>query len=241
MSHVVAYADGPPAARIAGMLDDYALLALASLDAWEATGELRYYKTAASLADAMVERFYDSTAGGFFDTEISDAQQLGALSARRKPLQDSPTPAGNASATSVLLRVAALSGRDDLRVKAEETLEAFAGVVEHFGLYAAAYGIALQQWLAAPVEVCVVGEGEGARKLAAIATARYAVNKTVLVLRPDQVAAEALPPGLAETLPHLPGLQAGKAFAVVCGSGRCSAPTNDPAELIEQISAALDS
>ena len=241
MSHVVAYADGPPRARIAGMLDDYALLALASLDAWEATGELRYYQTAAALADAMVERFYDTTAGGFFDTEISDAQQLGALSARRKPLQDSPTPAGNASATSVLLRVAALSGRDDLRVKAAETLEAFAGVVEHFGLYAAAYGIALEQWLAPPVEVCVVGEGEGARKLAAIATARYAVNKTVLVLRRDQVAAEALPPALAETLPHLPGLEAGVAFAVVCGNGQCSAPTNDPAELIEQVSTALDS
>jgi hypothetical protein len=241
MSHVVAYADGPPRAHIAGMLDDYALLALASLDAWEATGEVRYYKLAEALADAMVERFYDATAGGFFDTEISDGQQLGALSARRKPLQDSPTPAGNASATSVLLRVAALSGRDDLRVKAEHTLEAFAGVVEHFGLYAAAYGIALQQWLTAPVEVCIVGEGDDARKLAAIATARYAVNKTVLVLRPDQIAAEALPPALAETLPHLPGLQTGEAFAVVCGNGRCSAPTNDPAELIEQTSAALDS
>lgn len=241
VTHVVAYADGPPRTPIAGMLDDYALLALACLDAWEITAELRYYRSAEAIADAMVAKFYDATGGGFFDTATSGGQQLGALSARRKPLQDSPTPAGNASATSVLLRVAALSGREDLRVKAEDTLEAFAGVVEHFGLYAAAYGTALQQWLAPPVEICVIGTGEAARRLAAIATARFAVNKTVLVLRPEQVIGDALPPALAETLPQLPGLTAGEAFAVVCGNGQCSAPTGDPAELIAQISSALDS
>ncbi len=241
VTHVVAYADGPPRLPIAGMLDDYALLALACLDAWETTGELRYYRDAEAIADSMVTKFYDATGGGFFDTATSGAQPLGALSARRKPLQDSPTPAGNASATSVLLRVAALSGREDLRVKAEDTLEAFAGVVEHFGLYAAAYGIALQQWLASPAEICVIGMGEPARRLAAIATARFAVNKTVLVLRPEQVVSSALPPALAETLPQLPDLHSRDAFAVVCGNGRCSAPTNDPAELIQQISGALDS
>ena len=36
---------------------------------------------------------------------------LGALAARRKPLQDSPTPAGNPTAASALLRLEALSGR----------------------------------------------------------------------------------------------------------------------------------
>jgi hypothetical protein len=239
MVHVVAYSDGPPRKPIAGMLDDYALMALACLDAWEITGELRYYTSAMEIADAMVARFFDATGGGFFDTAADGGEKLGALSARRKPLQDSPTPAGNSSAASALLRLAALSGREDLREKAEATLEAFAGVVEHFGLYAAAYGIALQQWLAAPVEVCVVGDGDAARKLAAVATARFAVNKTVLLLRGSQVRGEELPPVLAETLPHLPGL-GGEAFAVVCGGGRCSAPTRDAAEMIEQIGGALE-
>ena len=45
----------------------------------------------------MMRRFADPTSGGFFDTEASleEKLQLGALSARRKPFQDAPTPAGN--------------------------------------------------------------------------------------------------------------------------------------------------
>ena len=84
---------------------------------------------------------------GFFDTETPAAGEtrLGALRARRKPLQDSPTPAGNPVAAALLLRLEALNGREDYAVKALETLETFAGVVEHFGLYAASYGLALQR------------------------------------------------------------------------------------------------
>ena len=55
----------------------------------------------------MIARFYDSTGGGFFDTEASNDAPLGALSARRKPLQDTPTPAGNPAAAAALLRLEA--------------------------------------------------------------------------------------------------------------------------------------
>ena len=50
------------------------------------------------------------------------AAPLGALAARRKPLQDSPTPAGNPTAASALLRLEALSGRAEYREIAEDTL-----------------------------------------------------------------------------------------------------------------------
>ena len=42
------------------------------------------------------------------------ARPLGALTARRKPLQDSPTPAGNPTAAAALLRLEALSGRRNI-------------------------------------------------------------------------------------------------------------------------------
>ena len=38
MAHVVAYGEGVAAARIAGVLEDYAFVAAACLDAWEADG-----------------------------------------------------------------------------------------------------------------------------------------------------------------------------------------------------------
>ena len=72
-------------------------------------------------------------------------------------------------------------------MKAQETLETFAGVVEHFGLYAASYGLALQRVVQRPVQVCVIGEDAAARELEAAALARYAVNKSVVRLRREQL------------------------------------------------------
>ena len=71
--------------------------------------------------------------------------QAGRAGTRRKPLQDSPTPAGNPMAAMLLMRLQALNGSAEYAAKAQETLEAFAGVVEHFGLYAATYALALQR------------------------------------------------------------------------------------------------
>ena len=238
LAHVIAYSENAAEQRyVAGVLDDYAFLANALVDAWYATANRRYYDSALEIVESMIARFYDSTGGGFFDTETSSDAPLGALSARRKPLQDTPTPAGNPAAAAALLRLEALSGRSDLRGKAEDTLENFGGVVEHFGLYAGTYGLALELLLLPPVQVVVIGEGMEAKKLAAIATARYAVNKQVMVLRPEQVTTENLPPVLAETLPNLPELASGSAFAVVCRGTSCQPPTRDPERLLRDINA----
>ncbi|MGB6133771.1 MAG: thioredoxin domain-containing protein [Acidobacteriaceae bacterium] len=242
LAHVIAYPDRAAAStRVAGVLDDYALLAHACIDAWQATGELRYYTTAMQLADAMVAKFHDNESGGFFDTEQNSGDKLGALAARRKPMQDSPTPAGNSTAAAALLRLEALSGRADFRKQAEDTLASFAGVIEHYGLYAGSYALALQRLLLPPIQVVIVGEGTGARTLSAIANARYAVNKAVIALRPSQATAENLPPVLAETLPHLPQLAsaANKAIALVCRGASCLPPAATPDGLIEQINTAL--
>jgi uncharacterized protein YyaL (SSP411 family) len=236
--HVIAYADQSGAAKpVSGVLDDYALLIHACVDAWQASGEPRYYEAAMQLGDALVARFHDSEAGGFFDTEKDAGDKLGALTARRKPMQDSPTPAGNSIAAAALLRLEALSGREDFRAKAEDTLASFAGVIHHYGLYAGSYALALERLLLPPVQVVIVGEGEAAQRLAAIAMARFAVNKAVVVLRPTQVTAGQLPPVLAETLPHLPALKdaASRPLALVCRGATCLPPAVTADELIEQI------
>jgi len=186
----------------------------------------------------MVERFHDPEHGGFFDTEKDGADKIGALAARRKPMQDSPTPAGNPTAAAALLRLTALSGRDDFRAKAEDTLAAFSGVIEHYGLYAGSYGLALERLLLPPIQVAIVGAGPSARQLAAIANARYAVNKAVISLTPAQVGSGQLPPALRETLPHLPTLSA-EAVAVVCRVTSCLPPARTAEELIGQLNEAL--
>jgi len=239
LSHVIAYGEGKRARRIPGTLEDYAALGNASLDAWEATGDYRYYEAAQSISDHLIKGFYDPTGGAFFDSESTSDSKLGALSVRRKPLQDSPTPAGNSVAAMLLLRLEALNQRDDYAAKALETLETFAGIVEHFGLYAASYGLALQRMVTGTVQICIIGDGSSAQELETAALARYAVNKSVIRVGKEQL--NSLPSSLAETLPHLPGIKDGTvhAMAVVCTSKGCLPPVQTPDELAELLNHTL--
>ena len=232
LGRVVAYGEGLVGVRVAGGLEDYVFLGAAALDAWEATGEMRYFEAAVGLMDVALERFYDSAGGAFFDTaSVAGERMLGALGARRKPLQDSPTPAGNSVAASLLVRLEALTGREEYGAKAQETLENFAGVVEHFGLYAASYGLALQRMIAEPVQVCVVGEDGLAGELERAALRGCGAERSVVRLRRQQMAG--LPPALALTLPFLPEMAG--SFAVVCSGNRCTAPVADVKMLMEQM------
>jgi uncharacterized protein YyaL (SSP411 family) len=222
LAHVVAYGEGvAPERAVPGVLDDYALVANAALDAWEATGEMRYFDAAQQIAEAMLKRFYDVTGCGFFDTELdSTEERIGALAARRKPLQDSPTPAGNSVAATVLLRLAALTNSKDYEARAQDTLEAFGGVVEHFGLFAASYALALRRMIEPPLQVCVVGDDGAAKEMLVTSMARFMVNKSVIQLQREQL--QALPPALKETLPHAPVGDA--SFAMVCKGNSCLPP-----------------
>src|SRR3974390_2798055 len=234
LSHVIAYSD--PAAEkryVPGLLDDYAYSAIACLDAYEISGDFSYFRFAREIGDERIRRFADPTAGGFFDTEgsLDSDAKLGALSARRKPFQDAPTPAGNPCAAIALLRLYAYTNEAKYRDKAEDTLEVFAGVAEQFGIYAGTYGLAAS-WLARPyTQVVVVGEDNDAEALLKSACAPYAVNLSVVHLTDSEAVAQNLPPALAETIPKLPGLKEKKSFAVVCSNFTCQPPITDPAEL----------
>ncbi len=241
--HVVSYSDPSAAHRdVHGTLDDYAFTALACLDAYEATSDLSYFRFARSIVDGMVARFYDATSGGFFDREPSiDGKSLGVLATRRKPLQDSPTPAGNPMAAIALVRLHHYTGEPSYRERAEQTLETFAGVAEQFGIFAATYGIAVLHFLESPVQVVVISEDkeDAANHLQVVAAAPFAFNKTVLRLKPNQAVAENLPPVLAATIPNLPLLRAGKSFAILCSGLACQPPVFAENELLKQLQVAL--
>jgi uncharacterized protein len=242
--HVVAYSDPKAEHReVAGLLEDYSATALACLDAYEATADLSYFKFAQAITDAMVAKFFDTVSGGFFDAEpAADGKSLGVLSTRRKPVQDSPTPAGNPMAAIALLRLHHYTGDAAYRDKAELTLETFAGVAEQFGIFAATYGIAVVHLLESPVQVVVIAENatdDAAVKLASAATAPFAFNKTVLRLTENQAIAANLPPALAATIPNLAELKSGKAFAVLCSGFSCQPPIKDAEELRRAIESTL--
>jgi len=265
MKHVIAYSD-PKAERrevpVRGVLDDYAFAVIACLDAYEATAVLSYFRFARSIGDAMVAEFFDPVDGGFFDTgsgasgraadgASDEKTALGILGTRRKPFQDSPTPAGNSAAAIALLRLHGYandaSDKDgshsgaSYRDKAEQTLEVYAGVAGQHGIFAATYGLAVIHFSRPQTQVVVVGKDEVAAELYRAAVRSLGFGTAVLHLDADKAVAQNLPPALAETIPNLPALGGGRSFegrsldgrsfALVCSGFACQPPIFDAQEL----------
>ena len=262
MKHVIAYSEPFPDARaerrdatvtvsVPGVLDDYAFAVISCLDAYEATADLSYFRFARSIADAMVAGFFDTMVGGFFDTRAaaatggaaSEQAALGILGTRRKPFQDSPTPAGNSAAVIALLRLYGYANDASYRDKAEQTLEVYAGVAGQHGIFAATYGLAVVRFIQPPTQVVVVGKDAAAMELYRAAVRPLSLSTAVLRLDADKVVAQNLPPALAETLPNLPQLggggSSGRSFAVVCSGFACQPPIFEVQELARALSPQL--
>ncbi|HWC19039.1 MAG TPA: thioredoxin domain-containing protein [Terriglobales bacterium] len=232
LQHVIAYSDSSAQhRRIDGLLDDYAFTTIACLDAYEATTDLSYYRFAERIATKMIELFYDQS-GGFFDTSRQAFNgNLGALGARRKPVQDSPTPAGNPAAVIALVRLFQYSAEVRHREIAEATLQAFAGISGHFGIFAATYGIAVTLHSQPHTHVVVIGKDAKSYELWRAAVSPYSISKSVLRFDPDHVVAGNLPPVLAQTISNLPQVREKRSVAVICSGFSCRPPVDSPEQL----------
>jgi uncharacterized protein YyaL (SSP411 family) len=231
--HVLSYSDSNAQRRqVPGMLDDYAFTASACLDAYESTADLSYFDFARRIADTMLELFFDPLDGGFFDTVTGTEQKtFGVLGTRRKPFQDSPTPAGNPIAGIALLRLYAYTNDQKYREKAEQTLQVLAGVAGRYGLFAATYGIASAHLSQPHTQIVVVGSNELADRLYDEAAGPFSLGKTVLKLDFNKVVPQNLPPALAQMIPQLPVVREQKTAAVVCTGVSCQPPISDPEQL----------
>jgi uncharacterized protein YyaL (SSP411 family) len=231
--HVIAYSDPNASHReVRGMLDDYAYTVCACLDAYEATADLSYFNFGRAIADAMIAKFFDAVSGGFSDREIESGETAaGVLGTRRKPFQDSPTPAGNPVAAIALSRLFGYTNQSSYRDQAEETLDVFAGMAGQYGIFGATYGIAAAHFSEPHTQVVVVGNGEEASRLEAAAVHPFRFGKAVLRLQAGEAVPAKLPPALATTVPHLPGMATEPATAVVCSNFTCQPPVHNLADL----------
>ena len=210
-----------------GVLEDYAHLADGLLALYEASSDERWFATARSLADTILARFTDPD-GGFFDT----ADDHETLVTRPKDVQDNAVPAGSSMASSVLLRLGALTGDARYRDAAER---AIATVTPFLGRYPTGFA----NWLSAAHlavegidELAIAGDPAhpSTRALAAVATEGF---------RPNLVLAVAADPA-ASVIPLLQGreLVGGRPTAYLCREFTCRLPVTDPAALREQLDAA---
>jgi hypothetical protein len=237
LQHVIAYSDpAAPHREFSASLDDYAFASVACLDAYEATADLSYFRFAQQMIDRMVTDFFDREAGGFFDTAPDPNQEaLGVLGTRRKPFQDSPTPAGNSVAVIALLRLHGYTNDPGYYDKAKRTLEVLGSAAHQYGIFASTYGIAAVHFSQPHTQVVIVGEGAQADALRRSALASFTFGKAVVSIDSSKAVAADLPPALAETIPHLPAVKAGETVAIVCSGFTCQPPMSDPAELARSL------
>ena len=216
-------------ARINGYLEDYANVANGLLELYTTTGELRYLEEARRLALLAIDLYHDPQHGGFFFTPHGGEELL----ARKKELDDHPTPSGNSMLAFVLLRLARTYGDDELERLA-------VGVFRlAYGLLARAPGAvghmlcALELHFSPPHELAVVGPAADPATVALRDTAvrRFAPSTVYAFAEgPGDVALERVPLLLGK------GLVDGAPAAYVCESFACRAPVTEP----EALAAALD-
>ena len=207
----------------AGVLEDYADLADGLLALYEATADERWFTTARSLADAIIDRFGDP-AGGFFDT----ADDHEALVTRPKDVQDNAVPAGSSMAASVLLRLGALTGDARYRAAADS---AIGGVVPYLTRYPTGFA----NWLSAAhlvvegiEELAIVGppEAEDTRSLVE-AVSGY---RPTVVLAVSAEPANSAVPLLADR-----AMIDGRPTAYLCRDFACRLPVTSADALLAQL------
>lgn len=147
-----AYKDGR--ARFNGMLDDYADLIDGLVLLFEADGRARWIEAALELSKILVDEFFDAESGGFYFT----GRNHESLIARQKDVFDNATPSGNAMAATALSRLAATTGRDDLKEIARACLGHVYAVMERAPMAAGQSLIALD-FMLQPARECVVVAG----------------------------------------------------------------------------------
>ena len=197
-----------------GYLEDYAGAAYGLLELHVATGSPRWLLESRRLALHAIARFGDDEGGGFFQTPVDGER----LVARKKELDDNPTPSGNSLLAYVLLRLARVYGDDELEAHAVGVLRLAATSAVRLP---AAFGwllCALDLHLAPPRELAVIAPPWS--ELARAALAPFAPNTVVAF-------------GPAEGVPLLEGKTAvdGMPTVYVCERFACRAPVTDPREL----------
>ena len=216
------YKDGR--GRLNGYLEDYTFLADGLLALYEADLQPRWFTEARRLMDEAIKLFADDQQGGFFDTG-SDHE---ALVSRPKDIMDNATPAGNSVAIEVLLRLAAFTGEESYRQRADEYLRGLADVmVQHPQAFGHVLG-ALDFAMSPVKEFAIIGDPRQAdtRALLHVINSHYLPNSVLACAAPTASEAIQAVPLLADR-----SAKDGKATAYVCQNFACLAPVTTAEEL----------
>jgi uncharacterized protein len=215
-------------AHVEACLDDYAFVTQGLLDLYESTFDVTYVREALAFAEQVEQRFTDRERGGYFTTGEDHA----GLIARLKSTHDGALPAGGSVHTLNLMRLAALTGRDELRGAADAALAGLGLLAQRHPQAFSQHLLALDFRACQPIEVAIVGapEADTTRALVRVLRQTFRPQRVVAVGAPHVTGTSA---SLDEPVVLLQGKSAapGEARAYVCVDHVCAAPVHTPAAL----------
>jgi len=225
------YRDGQ--AKLLGYLEDYSFVVDGLLALYEATFDIRWLDEAVTLADSMIELFWDEGIGGFYDTG-SDHE---TLVVRPRDVFDNAQPCGGSVASDALLKLAVFTGNSDYNAKAAVPLRSLHQAMSQSPGGTGHWLNALDFYVSPPKEIAVIGPRNDPATQALLDTvfSRFLPNKVVMGTE------NPLSAGGIEGTPDFPLLQdrimvGGLPSAYVCENYTCQLPVTDPDALAEQLS-----
>jgi len=215
-------------AKLNGYLEDYSYLIEGLIALYEATFDVKFFNQARSLADTMIEYFWDEREGGFYFTS-SDHE---TLITRSKDYFDNATPSGNSVAAIALLKLWLLTHEGSYQQCAATILrtirEAMAKYPNGFGYMLCA----LDFYLSQAKEIAIVGklDSHEVRSFVEEIYSRFIPNKALAASEPGDDSSHA-------SVPLLEGRVAvgNKATVYVCENFACQLPATTVEELRERL------
>ncbi|WP_047984437.1 thioredoxin domain-containing protein [Ornithinibacillus californiensis] len=198
-------------------LDDYAYVAWAYLELYQATFQLEYLSKGKEQVDKMIELFWDNKQAGFFFSGKNNEK----LISTDKEIYGGATPSGNSVAALVLTQMVSLTGEMNYLDKVEEMYFTF---YEDIDRQASAAVFFLQSLLLTEYptkEVVVLGDSDSWKPLVRELQEQFSPDIALLVADNPEMLKD-VAPFAAEYI-----ILNDQATIYVCENFACQQPTND--------------
>ncbi|CAN5355895.1 thioredoxin domain-containing protein [soil metagenome] len=218
------YREGP--AEIGGFAEDYAFYIQGLLDLYEASFDVQWLRLAEQLQATQDRLFWDEKNGGYFTSTGEDPSVL----LRLKEDNDNAEPAPSSIAALNLLRLGQIRDSKEMRARAQKTIAAFAGLLNHFPSAMPQMLVALDISLTKPKQIIIAGR-RGAPETRDLLeeTRRHYLPDTIVLLADGGEGQKYLAAKLEEMKEMQP--IEGKPAAYVCENFTCKAPVTSVEEL----------
>ncbi|MCK5164432.1 MAG: thioredoxin domain-containing protein [Desulfobacula sp.] len=210
-----------------GFLDDYAFLAAALIDLYEATFDIEWLLKAIDIDDLIQRKFEDKIPGGFFMTPADQKD----LIIREKPSNDGAIPSGNAVAVMNLVRLYLYTDRPSYKERAENSLKYFSDALSKLPEHLSGMLLAIELLSRPGKEIVIITPRNGrqqANPFLNVLRNKFIPASVVIVAREGKDL-----DAKSKVLPHVRGRKTinGMTAAYPCKGKVCRLPVTDPCDL----------